>query len=313
MHLISDERATVAGTAIEIKNLTKAFGAVRAVDDLTFTVRPGVVTGFLGPNGSGKTTTLRMLLGLVAPDSGSATIGGRKYVDIDRPASVVGAALEAASFHPGRSALDHLRVFAPLAGVADQRCKDVLEHVGLGPVSDRKVGGFSLGMRQRLGLATTLLGDPGVLVLDEPSNGLDPEGIVWLRGFLRHLAHDQGRTVLVSSHVLGEVQATVDDVVVIAGGRLVHESPLQDLVAMAADRVKVVTPDIDGFTRLAQSRGWQFEVVSGGLHLIGAGPAEVGAAAHAERLEIHGLAGEGKGLEEVFLELTDPNRSAVAA
>ncbi|HEY9566241.1 MAG TPA: ABC transporter ATP-binding protein, partial [Nocardioides sp.] len=153
----------------------------------------------------------------------------------------------------------------------------------------------------------------GVLVLDEPSNGLDPEGIVWLRGFLRHLAHDQGRTVLVSSHVLGEVQATVDDVVVIAGGRLVHESPLQDLVAMAADRVKVVTPDVDGFTRLARARGWQFTLVSGGLELVGASPAEVGAAAHTERLEIHGLAGEGKGLEEVFLQLTDPNRAAVAA
>ncbi|KRF15367.1 ABC transporter ATP-binding protein [Nocardioides sp. Soil797] len=301
------------GSAIQISGLTKNFGGVRAVDTLSFSVEPGVVTGFLGPNGAGKTTTLRMLLGLVEADAGTATIGGHKYVDIERPASTVGAALEAASFHPGRTALDHLRVHAPLVGVSDKTCGEVLDHVGLGAAADRKVGGFSLGMRQRLGLATTLLGDPGVLVLDEPANGLDPEGIVWLRGFLRHLAHDEGRTVLVSSHVLGEVQATVDNVVVIAGGRLVHESPLEELVAMAASKVKVVTPDADGFVRLAQERGWEFETVSGGLTVMGASPAEVGAAAHAEHLEIHGLAGEGMGLEEVFLRLTDPRRGEEAA
>lgn len=301
------------GSAIEISGLTKNFGGVRAVDTLSFSVAPGMVTGFLGPNGAGKTTTLRMLLGLVAADSGTATIGGQRYVDIDRPASTVGAALEAASFHPGRTALDHLRVHAPLVGVSDNRCSEVLAHVGLAEAADRRVSGFSLGMRQRLGLATTLLGDPGVLVLDEPANGLDPEGIVWLRGFLRHLAHDEGRTILVSSHVLGEVQATVDNVVVIAGGRLVHESPLSDLVAMAANKVKVVTPDTDGFARLAGARGWEFETVSGGLMVTGASAAEVGAAAHAEHLEIHGLAGEGMGLEEVFLRLTDPRRAEEAA
>ncbi|QIX27427.1 ATP-binding cassette domain-containing protein [Nocardioides sp. JQ2195] len=301
------------GSAIEINALTKDFGSVRAVDTLSFTVEPGVVTGFLGPNGAGKTTTLRMLLGLVAPDSGTATIGGHAYADIERPAATVGAALEAASFHPGRTALDHLRVHAPLVGVSDRRCREVLGHVGLGAASDRRVGGFSLGMRQRLGLATTLLGDPGVLVLDEPANGLDPEGIVWLRGFLRHLAHDEGRTVLVSSHVLGEVQATVDNVVVIAGGRLVHESPLADLVAMAANKVKVVTPDVEGFVRLVRARGWAHETVSGGLMVTGPGPAEVGAAAHGDGLEIHGLSGEGMGLEEVFLKLTDPRRGEVAA
>ncbi|MDT0201002.1 ATP-binding cassette domain-containing protein [Nocardioides sp. AE5] len=307
------ERTIVQGATLEIRNLTKTFGPVRAVDDLSFNVQPGRVTGFLGPNGAGKTTSLRMLLGLVDADGGTATIDGQRYVDLPSPASVVGAALEAASFHPGRSALDHLRVHAPLAGVSDARCHEVLDLVGLGSVKGRKAGGFSLGMRQRLGLATTLLGDPGVLVLDEPANGLDPEGIVWMRGFLRHLAHSEGRTVLVSSHVLGEVQATVDDVVVIAGGRLVHESSLADLVAMAADKVKVVTPDVEGFTRLATERGWEFEAVSGGLVILGAAPAEVGAAAFAAGLEIHGLAGEGQGLEEVFLSLTAPREAEVAA
>lgn len=303
----------MAGSTIEISNLTKRFGAVHAVEDLTFTVKPGVVTGFLGPNGAGKTTTLRMLLGLVAADGGSATIDGETYAALPKPASKVGAALEAASFHPGRTAIDHLRVHAPLAGVPDARCGEVLEHVGLGAAAKRKVGGFSLGMRQRLGLATTLLGDPGVLVLDEPANGLDPEGIVWLRGFLRHLAHDEGRTILVSSHVLGEVQATVDDVVIIAGGRLVHESPLTDLVAMAATSVKILTPDVAGFEALAANQNWQVDKISGGLLVAGPSPAEVGALAHREHLEIHGLSGEGMGLEDVFLQMTDPARQEGAA
>lgn len=301
------------GSSIEVNALTKNFGSVRAVDDLSFTVRPGEVTGFLGPNGAGKTTTLRMLLGLVAPDSGSATIGGRRYSTIACPTSVVGAALEAASFHPGRSALDHLRVHAPLAGVPDSACRDVLAQVGLSESAHRKVGGFSLGMRQRLGLATTLLGNPGVLVLDEPANGLDPEGIVWLRGFLRHLAHDQGRTVLISSHVLGEVQATVDNVVVISGGRLVHESSLQQFVAMAATKVRVLAPDLEGLSAMVARHGWEHEGISGGLVITGATPAQVGAAAHRDHLELHELSGSGAALEEVFLTLTHPTREQVTA
>jgi len=240
---------------ITIEHLSKTFGAVRAVDDLSFTVRPGRVTGFLGPNGAGKTTTLRMLLGLVRPTSGSATIGGRTYGELRRPMHTVGAALEASSFHPGRSALDHLRVYAPQAGVDDARCHEVLRIVGLDGGARRRAGGFSLGMRQRLGLATTLLGDPGVLLLDEPANGLDPEGIAWLRAFLRHLA-GEGRTVLVSSHVLSEVEQTVDDVVIIARGRLVHASSLPELAALAEPTVRVSSPDAAGLRALVADAGW---------------------------------------------------------
>jgi len=176
------------GQVLEFSGLTKRFGAVSAVDGLTARVEPGVVTGFLGPNGAGKTTSLRMLLGLVRPTSGSATIGGRRYADIDRPLQTVGAALEASSFHPGRSAANHLKAYARAARLPLSRIDEVLGLVGLADVAGRRVGGYSLGMRQRLGLATALLGDPGVLVLDEPSNGLDPEGIRWMRSLLRHLA-----------------------------------------------------------------------------------------------------------------------------
>lgn len=290
--------------SIEIAGLSKSFGAVRAVDDLAFTVRRGAVTGFLGPNGSGKTTTFRMLLGLVAPDKGTALIDGRRYHDLSCPTSVVGAALESASFHPGRTARDHLRTYAPFAGVDDRRCDEILAQVGLTEAANRRVGGFSLGMRQRLGLAGALLGDPEMLVLDEPSNGLDPEGVVWLRGFLRHLAHERGKTVLVSSHVLGEVQASVDDVVVIARGRLVHESSLADLVALATPRVRVSAPDLEGFASLAADNAWPTETHDNDLVLIGATPAEVGAAAFRAGLEIHGLAEDGGSLEQVFLQLT---------
>jgi ABC-2 type transport system ATP-binding protein len=296
--------SAAGGQPVEIRGLTKSFGAVRAVDGLDMVVRPGVVTGFLGPNGAGKTTTFRMLLGLVAADAGTALIGGRRYADLAHPTAVVGAALESASFHPGRSARDHLRAYAPFAGVDDRRCDEVLDQVGLAEASGRRVGGFSTGMRQRLALASALLGDPEVLVLDEAANGLDPEGIVWLRLFLRHLAHERGRTVLVSSHVLGEVQASVDDVVVIAQGRLVHESSLEDLVALATPRVRVVSPDPAGFERIAAQRGWQVVRDEQAQVITGATPAEVGAAAFREGLEIHGLAEEGGSLEDVFLRLT---------
>ena len=292
------------GTTVRISGLTKSFGAVHAVDSLDMVVRPGAVTGFLGPNGAGKTTTFRMLLGLVAPDSGTALVGGRRYADLPHPTTVVGAALESAGFHPGRSAREHLRTYAPFAGVGERRCEEVLAQVGLLEAADRRVGGYSTGMRQRLSLATALLGDPQVLVLDEPANGLDPEGIVWLRMFLRHLAHERGRTVLVSSHVLGEVQASVDDVVVIARGRLVHESSLDDLVALATPRTRVVSPDPDGFVALARDRGWAVSREDGDLVLDGTTPADVGAAAYRAGLEIHGLAEVGGSLEDVFLRLT---------
>jgi ABC-2 type transport system ATP-binding protein len=213
---------------IEVCGLTKRFGPVLAVDRLSFAVEPGEVVGFLGPNGAGKTTTLRMLLGLVRPDAGTATINGSPYPDLPEPLHQVGAVLEASSFHPGRTARNHLRVQA-LAGQADpSRIDDVLELTGLTDAADRRVGGFSLGMRQRLGLATALLTEPELLILDEPANGLDPEGVRWLRDLLRGMAAE-GATVLVSSHILAEVAHTVDSVVILDHGRLIAQSSLADL------------------------------------------------------------------------------------
>ena len=214
--------------AIVVTGLTKRFGSLVAVDDLSFEVAPGTVTGVLGPNGAGKTTTLRMLLGLVTPTAGTATFAGRPYHELDAPKATVGAMLEAHGFHPGRTAANHLKVIATAAGLPLSRVDGVLDEVDLADAAGRRVGKFSLGMRQRLGLAGALLGDPEVLVLDEPGNGLDPEGIRWLRGFLRRYA-EAGRTVLVSSHALAEVSQTVDRVVIIARGRLVASSTLAEL------------------------------------------------------------------------------------
>ncbi|MBK6886836.1 MAG: ABC transporter ATP-binding protein [Tetrasphaera sp.] len=233
--------ALTPGSQIEISGLTKRFGTLTAVDDLTFTVEPGRITGFLGPNGAGKTTTLRMLLGLVRPTGGTATIGGRRYAEIPHPLTVVGSALEATNFHPGRSGRDHLRVLAATAGIPDARVDALLELVGIPAAARKRAGGYSLGMRQRLGLAAALLGDPQVLVLDEPANGLDPEGIRWLRGFLRHLA-GQGKTLLVSSHMLAEVEQTVDDVVIISNGRLVRFGTMASLHGPARALVRTSDP-----------------------------------------------------------------------
>ncbi len=213
---------------IKAHGLAKKFGSVRAVDDLSFSVERGSVTGFLGPNGAGKTTTLRMLLGLVTPDAGTATIDGREYQELAEPLHEVGAVLEASSFHPGRTARDHLRIQALAARVDQSRIDDVLELVQLTEAAGRRIGGFSLGMRQRLGLATALLADPEILILDEPANGLDPEGVHWLRGLLRGFAAEGG-TVLVSSHMLAETAQTVDSVVIVDHGRLVTASPLASL------------------------------------------------------------------------------------
>jgi ABC-2 type transport system ATP-binding protein len=220
-------------TEISVRRLTKHFGAVRAVEDLTFDVQPGQITGFLGPNGAGKTTTLRMMLGLVTPTSGEALFDGRPYARLESPRRVVGAVLEASGFHPGRTGRDHLRVLAGNAGVSPGRVDEVLTLVHLDRDGDRRVRGYSLGMRQRLGLASALLGDPAVLVLDEPANGLDPAGMAWLRGLLRDLA-GQGRAIVVSSHVLSEVAQTVDRVVIISDGRLRFNGPLQRLGESAA-------------------------------------------------------------------------------
>jgi ABC-2 type transport system ATP-binding protein len=215
---------------IQAHGLTKKFGSIRAVDDLSFSVERGSVTGFLGPNGAGKTTTLRMLLGLVAPDAGTATINGHAYASLPEPLHQVGVVLEASSFHPGRTARNHLRIQALAAAADPARIEQVLDLVQLRQAAGQRIGGFSLGMRQRLGLATALLADPEILILDEPANGLDPEGVRWLRGLLRGFAAEGG-TVLVSSHMLAETAQTVDSVVIIDHGRLVRQAPLASLTA----------------------------------------------------------------------------------
>jgi ABC-2 type transport system ATP-binding protein len=289
------------GHRIDVVGLTKRFGEVLALDNLTFSVRPGVVTGFLGPNGAGKTTTLRCLLGLVTPTAGAVTLDGRAYRDIENPLRTVGAALEAASFHPGRSARAHLHVMALAAGLPSSRVDEVLLQVGMTEFADRRVGGYSLGMRQRLALAQALLGDPPVLVLDEPANGLDPAGIAWLREFLRALARE-GRTVVVSSHVLSEVQQTVDDVVVIARGRLVRQGTLADLESgPAAVLVRTPTP-----SSLRDALGSTYSVteVDGRLRVEGGTTDLVGHLAHGAGIELHELTAEASDLEKVFLRMT---------
>ncbi len=300
----------LTGVPIDVTSLSKHFGSVVAVDDLTFSVTPGRVTGFLGPNGAGKTTTLRCLLGLVAPTSGSATIGGRSYLDTGTPMRVVGSALEASGFHPGRSARNHLRVLARMGGVDERRADETLALVGLTESAGRTVGGFSLGMRQRLQLAAALLGDPGVLVLDEPANGLDPEGIAWLRAFLRHLAAE-GRTVLVSSHVLSEVEQTVDDVVIIAGGRLVRACPLSDLTDHG-QRLIVRTPHADALiaaVRAAAPSATVTTAADGALEIGEVDAAVVGRAALTAQAELHELRPATSDLEQVFLSLTSGDAS----
>ncbi|PJJ65223.1 ABC transporter ATP-binding protein [Compostimonas suwonensis] len=290
------------GVTIEVSDLTKTFGHVDAVSELSFTVEPGRVTGFLGPNGAGKTTTLRMLLGLVRPSSGTATFAGTPYARLESPLQTVGAALEAASFHPGRSARDHLRVYALAAGIDGARVPTVLQTVGLSPYADRRVGGYSLGMRQRLGLAFALLGDPGVLVLDEPINGLDPEGIKWIRTFLRQLA-DEGRTVLVSSHLLSEVQQSVDEVIIIAKGSLVHRGDLASLDTSDTQRVVVDSPDRPALAAALEAGGLVFETVRSGLLVRSAEPAEIGHVAFLAGVELSALHRQKSGLEESFLAL----------
>jgi ABC-2 type transport system ATP-binding protein len=289
---------------ITIEGLTKRFGEILAVDNLSFEVDRGTVVGFLGPNGAGKTTTLRMLLGLVTPTAGSATIDGKPYRGLAEPVRHVGAVLEASSFHPGRSARNHLRVVATAAGLPLARADEVLAQVGLAEAARRRVGGFSLGMRQRLGLATALLGDPQVLILDEPANGLDPEGVHWLRGLLRQLA-DQGRTVLVSSHVLAEVAQTVDQVVIIARGRLVTQSSLAALTARTDQLVRVRTPQAETLRPLLAAQGIQADP-DGADQLIAAGTTTeaVGRAAAAAGIVIYEMSAERSNLEDVFLQLT---------
>jgi ABC-2 type transport system ATP-binding protein len=300
------------GQVLEFRSVTKRFGPVNAVDRFTARVEPGTVTGFLGPNGAGKTTSLRILLGLVDATEGTATIGGRRYRELRHPLQTVGAALEASSFHPGRTAAAHLRVYAQAAGIPLRRVDDALGTVGLAEVAGRKVGGFSLGMRQRLGLAYTLLGDPGVLVLDEPANGLDPEGIRWLRGFLRDLAA-QGRTVLVSSHLLSEVQQTASSLLIISRGRLVFEGGVADLTSLDDEATIVDAPDRDRLAAALTGAGLAHEPMRTGFAVRGADPVRVGAVAADAGVALSSLQRRGAALEEVFLDLVNGVRTHPSA
>jgi ABC-2 type transport system ATP-binding protein len=297
---------------VEVRGLSKSFGEVRAVSDLGFTVEPGSVTGFLGPNGAGKTTTLRMLLGLMQPDAGTATFDGAPYATLPTPLRTVGAVLETA-FHPARSGRNHLRVYCRAAGFPLSRADEVLAQVGLTDAGNRRAGGYSLGMRQRLALATALLGDPAVLVLDEPANGLDPEGIQWLRGFLRHLAHEQGRTVLVSSHLLSEVEQTVDRVVIVGAGRLVREGSMEQLRSGAdgAGTVLVRSPEVTRFADVLRAEGTTVTTEDGTLTVAGTTPAEIGRRAFAAGVELH-LRSRTSGLEEIYFQLTSGSEQFAA-
>jgi ABC-2 type transport system ATP-binding protein len=298
------------GNAIRVAGLTKRYGGVAAVDDLSFDVRAGAVTGFLGPNGAGKTTTLRILLGLARATAGEATIFGQRFAELAEPVRTVGASLEISGFHPGRSGRNHLRSLAELAGLPHSRVDEVLALVDLTTAADRRAGKYSMGMRQRLALAATLLGDPTLLVLDEPANGLDPQGIRWLRDFLRARAAE-GRTVLISSHVLAEVAQTVDDVIVIHHGRLVDEGPVDRL--SGPKRVSVRSPRLADLASALEQAG--AEVSRDGadaLIVAGVDAAQVGDLAFAAGLPLHELAPQAASLEEVFLELTrdDPTTDA---
>jgi ABC-2 type transport system ATP-binding protein len=291
---------------IVISNLTKHYKTVRAVQDLSFTVEPGRVTGFLGPNGAGKTTTLRMLLNLVTPTNGTATIGGRTYASLDEPLRTVGAVLEASSAHKGRTGRNHLRVTCAAAGIPASRADEVLAVVGLTPAAKRKFKGYSLGMRQRLGIAQALLGDPRVLILDEPANGLDPEGIRWMRELLRGLAA-QGRTVLVSSHLLSEMEVLADDVIIIAAGQLIRQGTIEQILASTSPqpRARVRTPNPEKLDAAIREKGGVITGHDNGTLLVtGLEAAAVGAAAFAAGVELHELTPERPDLENVFLQLT---------
>ncbi|MAU83472.1 ABC transporter ATP-binding protein [Gordonia sp. Z-3] len=293
---------------LTVENLTKVFGPVRAVDDLTFEVRPGLVTGFLGPNGAGKSTTMRMMLGLDRPTAGTATVDGRPYRELDAPLRQVGALLDASWIHPNRSARSHLRWMAASNGIPRRRVDEVLDMVGLASVAGKRAGGFSLGMKQRLGLAGAMLGDPHTLLFDEPVNGLDPEGIVWIRGFMRNLAA-QGRTVLVSSHLLTEMSLTADHLVVIGQGKLIADCSVAEFTSRASSSVRVRSPQLDALHRVLAEAGLRVTpaVASDGrpvLDIADVVTDQVGDIAAHAGIVLHELTGATASLEEVFMTMT---------
>jgi ABC-2 type transport system ATP-binding protein len=293
---------------VDVRGLTKRFGSTVAVDGLTFSIGRGRITGFLGPNGAGKTTTLRALLGLVRPSSGEARVEGSRYAELSDPLGTVGAVLEAQSFHPGRSGRDHLRVLATAAGLPVARVDEVLAQVELTASARRRTGAYSLGMRQRLSVAGALLGRPGLLVLDEPANGLDPEGIRWLRDFLRSFAAGGG-TVLISSHVLAEVAQIAEEVVIIHRGRLVAQEPLAALTARSAGGTVARSPDAARLRERLAGDGIEAALAGDGELRAAAPPERVGEVAAAAGIALHELRAESASLEEIFLELTAEERA----
>lgn len=294
---------------IEVRNLTKKFGDVVAVDDLSFDVRPGRVTGFLGPNGSGKSTTMRCMVGLDRYERGEADFGGRRYREISAPLHEVGILLDAGYVHPARSGRNHLRWMAASNGIPAARVDEVLGLVGMTDVADRKLKGYSLGMKQRLGLASTLLGDPATIILDEPANGLDPEGIRWIRDFLRHYA-DEGRTVLVSSHLLSEMSLMAQDLIVIGRGRLIQQSSVADFVRQhATSWVRVRSPQLPQLIEAVNRAGATVKIVGdasapAAADVVGLDIEAVGDAAHAAGVTLHELSAQTESLEDAFLSAT---------
>jgi len=289
---------------VEVRDLSKRFGPVLAVNNLSFDVSAGRVTGFLGPNGAGKSTTLRALLGLVRPSAGTATFAGLRYEELERPSAKVGAVLEDASFHPGRTARNHLRVLAATGEHPFERVDAVLADVGLTEAADRRVGGYSMGMRQRLGIAAALLGDPEVLILDEPTNGLDPPGIVWMRGLVRDQAA-RGRAVLISSHLLAEVAQSVDDVVVVSRGELRGQGTLESVLGGDEGLVTAVRSQDDArLTRALEAAGHTVHRAGDGLLVPRASPEEVGVIAGDAGVYLVHLAPQTRSLEQAFLALT---------
>jgi ABC-2 type transport system ATP-binding protein len=290
---------------IEARGLTKRFGAKLAVDDLSFTVQPGIVTGFLGPNGAGKSTTMRMLLGLDAPTRGSSTIGGRRYADHPAPLQEVGALLEARAIHTGRTARNHLLALAATTGISRRRVQEVIDLVGLTDVAGKRAGGFSLGMGQRLGIASALLGDPGTLLLDEPVNGLDPEGILWVRNLLKSLARE-GRTIFVSSHLMSEMALTASHLVIIGRGRLIADASVEELTRAAArDLVKVRTTEARRLHELLVAEGAAVTIRGDDeLAVAGLDSARIGLAAAGAGIALIELTPQQASLEEAFMEIT---------
>jgi len=295
-------------SVIEVEHLTKRFGKVLAVDDVSFALQPGTITGFLGPNGAGKTTTLRMIVDLVQPTRGTARVLGGRYRDLARPWTRVGALLDASGFHPGRSGRNALRVVARSSGIPDERVEQALELVELTAAAKRAVKGYSTGMRQRLALGCVLLGDPEVLLLDEPGNGLDPEGIRWLRTFLRGRAAE-GKTVLISSHVLAEVEQTVDDVLIISKGKLVAQGPIGTLGASASPVVRCRTPQAERLQELLVGRGAAVNRLEQALAIRGPCAADVGQLALDNGIVLHELLTEQPSLEDLFLQIAGTRRA----